>query len=67
MVYRREEIKGLVRYFEEYPLRSEKRNRIKLIKRCEELREMKAHLALENSELGKAWRRLKREWESYEG
>ena len=67
VVYRKEEIKKLVKYFEINQLRSEKRNRIKLIKRYEELRGLKAHKALEKSELGKAWKRFLKKWEIYEG
>lgn len=67
VVYRKEEIRGLREYLKENPLRSEKKKRILLIKRYEELRELKAHLATENSVLGKAWGKFKRKWESYEG
>ena len=66
VVYRKEEIKNLVSYLEKYPLRSEKKNRILMIKRYEELREMKAHLGKEGSIEEKAWREFKRKWKSYE-
>ena len=57
---------NIVEYLGINPLRSEKRNRILLIRRYEELRKLKAHLAAEGSEMGRAWRKFKEKWESYE-
>ena len=65
VVYKKEEINNLVSYFSLCPLRSEKKNRILLIKRYSELRQLKAHLATENSVMGKAWIEFKRKWETY--
>jgi len=53
-------------YFRIYPLKSGKKFRILGLKRYYELRELKAHLASENSILGKAWKRFLIKWEKYE-
>lgn len=66
IVSKKEEVEGLVEYLREYPLRSEKRKRILLLKRYNELRKLKAHLAKEGSVMGKAWGELRRKWKEYE-
>jgi Cytochrome C and Quinol oxidase polypeptide I/LAGLIDADG endonuclease len=57
-VYNKKEIIKLLEYFTFCPSRSAKNNRLKSIKRYLELRELKAHLATENSILGKAWKKF---------
>ena len=65
VVYKKEEIKNLVNYLNMCQLRSEKGNRILLINRYNELRQLKAHLATEESVMGKAWIELKKKWDNY--
>jgi len=64
--FKKEEILNLIEYFRIYPLKSGKKFRILGLKRYYELRELKAHLASENSILGKAWKRFLIKWEKYE-
>jgi len=52
-VYRKEEIKNLLDYFEIYPPKSAKYARVKMIHKYFELRFLKAHIATENSVLSK--------------
>jgi len=66
IVFKKEEILNLIEYFRIYPLKSGKKFRILGLKRYYELRELKAHLASENSILGKAWKRFLIKWEKYE-
>lgn len=66
IVSKKEEVERLVEYLKRYPLRSEKRNRILLLKRYNELREQKAHIATENSVMGKAWREFRMKWGKFE-
>ena len=55
-MYRKEEIVGLVNdYFKNYPARTPKNNRLRLLLRYFSLREQKAHLAGEGSAYGKVW------------
>jgi LAGLIDADG endonuclease len=54
IVFRKEEIIKLYDYFKEYPLRSVKHARIKMIARYFELRSLKAHKAIHDSSLGKS-------------
>lgn len=65
-VYRKEEILKLLEYFTKNPLRSAKKNRLKMIERYYELRKLKAHKASENSILGKLWKTFINKWNSYE-
>ena len=64
-VYKKEEIKKLLDYFNKYPLRSAKLNRIKLISKYFELRNLKAHRATETSVLGKSWKYFINKWTNY--
>lgn len=67
MIYKQQEILALLdNYFKQFPSRSAKHNRLKLIKRYYELRTFKAHLATQNSVLGKAWKKLLIKWTNYE-
>ena len=45
-----------------YPSRSEKHNRIEAIKYYYELKELKTHLALDNSILGNTWKNFLFKW-----
>jgi hypothetical protein len=65
-VFRKDDILNLLNYFEDYPLRSDKHKRIKLIFKYNELRKLKAHKASDISPLGKAWNRFLKKWENYE-
>jgi len=60
---------NLISYFKLYPPRSLKKNRLHLIPRCYELKEMGAHKALEetNPLLAKSWVIFKSKWAKYEG
>jgi hypothetical protein len=53
VVYKKPEIIKLLDYFNICPSRSAKHNRLKAIKRYQELRDLKAHLASPYSILGK--------------
>jgi hypothetical protein len=45
----------MVEYFKNYPSRSAKQNRLHLIPKFYELKDMKAHQALPDSFLAKSW------------
>ena len=66
IVYKKSEILKLLDYFNLCPSRSAKHNRLKLIKRYHELRNLKAHLASNNSILGKAWNKFLLKWDKFE-
>jgi hypothetical protein len=65
-VYRKNEVIKLLEYFAIQPLRSAKKNRIKLIKKYFDLRKIKAHLASPSSPEGKLWSKFLKNWEYYE-
>lgn len=66
MIYRKDEIdKFRTNYLKVYPLKSGKQFRINLLDKYYELRLLKAHLAPENSLLGKSWKEFMDKWESY--
>lgn len=64
----KEGIMNLISYFKEYPPRSLKKNRLHLIPRCYELKEMGAHKVLEETHplLAKSWIIFKAKWAKYE-
>jgi hypothetical protein len=66
VVYKKPEIIKLLDYFKLYPSRSAKHNRLKAIKRYHELRSLKAHLASDNSILGKTWNKFLLKWNNWE-
>lgn len=66
IVYKKSEIIKLLDYFNLCPSRSAKHNRLKLIKRYHELRDLKAHLASDQSILGKAWKKFLLKWDKFE-
>jgi LAGLIDADG endonuclease len=67
VVFRKQEVIHLLVYFKLYPPRSAKFNRIKLIPKYYELKELKAHKATEKSVLGKAWKQFLIKWNSFDG
>jgi len=65
-LYKKEEIHNFRKnYLKVYPLKSGKQFRINLLDKYYELRLLKAHLAPENSLLGKSWKQFLDKWESY--
>ena len=64
----KKEITNLISYFKEYPARSLKKNRLHLIPRCHELKEMGAHKVSEETHplLAKSWVIFKAKWDKYE-
>ena len=66
VVFKKAEINELLNYFILCPSRSAKHNRLKLISRYYQLRELKAHLATDNSILGKAWKKFLLKWSKFE-
>lgn len=67
-VSNKEGILKLITYFTEYPSRSLKKNRLHLIPRCYELKEIGAHKALKNNKplLEKSWEIFVTKWNKYE-
>ena len=65
-VFRKDEILSLLNYFEKCPSMSAKHNRLKLIPRYLELRSFKAHKALPDTLLGKAWTSFLKKWNNFE-
>jgi hypothetical protein len=62
----KEGILKLLEYFKKYPSRSLKKNRLHLISRCYELKEMRAHKASENKPLlAKSWKLFNDKWNKY--
>lgn len=66
VVYKKLEIIKLLDYFNICPSRSAKQNRLKAIKRYQELRDLKAHLASPLSILGKVWTKFLVNWKKWE-
>lgn len=64
-VTERENILNLIEYFKSNPPRSAKKNRIHLIYKFYELKDLKAHKALEGN-LGKAWKSFFNKWLKFE-
>jgi hypothetical protein len=65
-LYKKEDIHNFrENYLKVYPLKSGKQFRINLLDKYYELRLLKAHLAPENSLLGKSWKQFLSKWESY--
>jgi hypothetical protein len=64
----KKDIINLISYFKQYPPRSLKKNRLHLIPRCYELKEIGAHKALEETYplLAKSWVIFKAKWAKYE-
>jgi Cytochrome C and Quinol oxidase polypeptide I/LAGLIDADG endonuclease len=64
-VFRKDEIQNLLNYFEKNPSISGKHKRLKLIPKYFELRVLKAHKALPDTILGKAWTNFLKKWNNY--
>ena len=65
MVYQKLEIEKILSYFEKYPLKSKKNNRMILIPQYFYLRKIKAHLAVNYSPLNKLWQKFLKKWENF--
>ena len=66
-VTKRESILTLIEYFKKHPSRSAKQNRLHLIPRFYELKDLKAHKELDlNSGLAKSWKYFMCKWLKYE-
>jgi hypothetical protein len=61
-VTKREDILSLVIYFKAHPLRSAKKNRLLLITKFYELKDLKAHSALPETLLYKSWKNFLSKW-----
>ena len=66
IVNKKDDIQHLLNYFFDYPLRSAKLHRIKLIPLYFDLKQKKAHLQEENSLLGKLWKNFLDKWNKFE-
>jgi len=65
-ITKREDILKLIEYFKKYPSRSAKKNRLHLIPKYYELKDMKAHKALPGTYLEKSWQYFFSKWLKYE-
>ena len=65
-ITKREDILKLVEYFKINPLRSAKKNRLHLIPKYYELKDLNAHKALPDTFLYKSWQYFNRKWLKYE-
>ena len=65
-ITKREDIIKLIEYFKKHPSRSAKLNRLLLIPKYYELKDMKAHKALPDTLLAKSWQLFLSKWLKYE-
>lgn len=65
-ITKREDILNLIEYFKKYPSRSGKKNRLHLIPKYYELKDLKAHKALPGTFLEKSWKYFYNKWLKYE-
>jgi hypothetical protein len=65
-ITKREDILSLVEYFKNHPSRSAKNNRLHLIPKYYELKDLKAHKALPGTYLEKSWQYFFTKWLNYE-
>ena len=65
-ISKREDIFKLIEYFKNHPCRSAKIQRLYLVPRFYELKDLKAHRALEGSNLEKSWQIFYKIWLNYE-
>lgn len=65
-VTKREDILRLVEYFKNHPSKSAKNNRLHLIPKYYELKDLKAHKALSGTYLEKSWQNFFTKWLDYE-
>ncbi len=66
VVFRKDEVLNLLNYFKEYPLRSKKMVRIRLINKIYDAFKNSAHNLNETTIYGKIWFKLLKKWEKYE-
>ena len=59
------DVLNLIEYFKKYPSRSGKKNRLHLVPQFYELKQMKAHLAQNDTLLGKSWKIFMAKWIAY--
>lgn len=65
-ITKREDILKLIEYFKTHPSRSAKKNRLHLIPRFYELKDLKAHKAIPGTFLEKSWDYFYNKWLKYE-
>lgn len=65
-ITKREDILNIIDYFKDYPSRSAKKNRLHLISKYYELKDLKAHKALPETFLYKSWQYFYNKWLKYE-
>src|ERR1700741_3516744 len=65
-ITKREDILKIIEYFKIHPPRSDKKNRLHLIPKYYELKDLKAHKALPNTFLYKSWQYFYTKWLNYE-
>lgn len=65
-VTKKEDILNLIEYFKKYPSRSAKNNRLHLVPKLYELKDMKAYIAPLDSLLAKSWNTFINKWNNYE-
>jgi hypothetical protein len=63
---KREDILKLIEYFKKHPSRSAKNNRLHLIPKYYELKDLKAHKAMPETCLSKSWQYFFTKWLNYE-
>jgi hypothetical protein len=67
-ITKKEDIFNLIEYFKQYPPRSLKKNRLHLVSKCYELKDIGAHKASseKNPLIFKSWIKFKAKWDLYE-
>lgn len=65
-ITKKEDILKLIEYFKIHPSRSAKNNRLHLVPKYYELKDMKAHKATSNTLLAKSWNIFIKKWMNYE-
>ena len=65
-ITKKEDILKLIEYFKKYPSRSAKNNRLHLVYKFYELKDMKAHIAAPETFLSKSWGIFLKKWMNYE-
>lgn len=63
---KKEDVLNLINYFKVYPSRSAKNNRLHLVPRFYEFKDIKAHKASPDSLLAKSWNTFFKKWMNYE-
>nr|WLF85159.1 hypothetical protein [Amanita phalloides] len=65
-ISKKEDMLKLIEYFKIYPSRSAKNNRLHLVPKYYELKNMKAHIAESETLLAKSWNIFLKKWRNYE-